>query len=197
MPPKRSVVWLDFEKRASIFSRTSSLFSRGSKVDLPAPIQSPQATRGLTVELSPRRFVARSPGPWIDLASVASSSVKEETSDSETILSYKTDVRTDLAESISVKTSSEAWEIAAGYEKGGVPVYYQGDGGEKSDGGRSRRYSIGSRKHRSMMSVQTDSTYPNTFRLTLLTIIVVISTFLVSLDRTIVTTAMYNPLLKP
>lgn len=192
MPTKRSVVWLDLEKRASIFSRTSSLFSRGSKVELPAPIQSPRP-RGLTGELSPRRLVAPSPGPWIDLASVASSSVKEETDDSESNQSYKTDVPTDLAESISVKTSSEAWEIAAGYEKGGVPVYYQRDRGEKSDGGRSRRYSIGSRKHQSMLSVQTDSTYPNTIRLTLLTITVVISTFLVSLDRTIVTTAMYNP----
>jgi hypothetical protein len=190
MSTKRSVVWLDFEKRASIFSRTSSLFSRGSKVELPAPILS---TRGVNGELSPRRLVDPSPGAWIDLASVASSSVKEETSDTESIQSYKTDGPTDLAESISVKTPSEAWEIAAGYEKGGVLVYYRQDGGEKSDGGRSRRYSIGSKKHRLMMSVQTDSTYPNAVRLTLLTIIVLISTFLVSLDRTIVTTAMYNP----
>ena len=124
---------------------------------------------------------------------MASSSVKEEASDSESSRSYKTDVPTDLAESISVKTSSDGWEIAAGYEKEGVPVYYPQDGGEKSDGGRWRRYSIGSKKHQSMLSVQTDSTYPSTFRLTLLTIIVVISTFLVSLDRTIVTTAMYDP----
>jgi len=168
-----------------MFSRTSSLFSRGSKVELPAPIQSPRLTRGVIGELSP--------SPWIDLASVASSSVKEEASDTESTRSYKTDGPTYLAESISVKTSSEGWEISAGYEKGGVPVYYPRDGGEKSDGWRSRRYSIGSKKHQSVLSVQTDSTYPNMVRLTLLIIIVVISTFLVSLDRTIVTTAMYDP----
>jgi len=127
---------------------------------------------------------------------VASSSVKEDSSDSESVQSYKTDVVSDPAESISDKTSSEAWEIAAGYEKGGVPVYYERDRGEKSDGKWSRRYSIGSRKLQSMMSVQTDSGYPNTFRLILITIVVIISTFIVSLDRTIVTTAMYNPLRK-
>ena len=189
MPMKRSVVWLDLEKRASIFSRSSTIFSRGSKVDLPA-IRSPVSARGL-VEPSPRRLVAPSPSPWIDLASVASSSVKGD-SDSASIQSYKTDVDTEPGESISDKTPSEAWEIAAGYEKGGVPVYY--DRHKEGDSeGKSRRFSIGSKKMQSMISAQSDSSYPNTFRLTLITTFLVISSFLVSLDRTIVTTAMYSP----
>jgi hypothetical protein len=191
MPTNRSVVWLDLEKRTSIFSRTSTIFSRGSKPEVPPSRQSPRSTRGFVGEqYSPRQLAAPSPGPWIDLASVASSSVKGESSDSESIQSYKTD---EVTESISHKTPSEAWEIAAGYEKGGIPIYYTRKGGEKSDGERSRPYSIGSKKHHSMISVQSESAYPNPFRLTLITIVMVISSFLVSLDRTIVTTAMYNP----
>ena len=141
--------------------------------------------------MSPRRLAAPSPGPWIDLASVASTSVKEDTSESDSVQSYKTDEERESAESISDMTPSEAWEIAAGYEKGGIPVFYEREDDVEKSEGRSRRYSIGSKKLQSMISLKSDSAYPNTFRLTLIVIILVISTFLVSLDRTIVTTAMY------
>lgn len=138
--------------------------------------------------MSPRRLVAPSPSPWIDLASVASSSVKGNSSDSGSIQWYKADVMTP-EESMSGKTESEAWEIAAGYEKGGVPVYYEREVEEKSEG-RSKEYSIGSKRLQSMISVQSEFPFPNTIRLTLIIIVLVISSFLVSLDRTIVTTAM-------
>ena len=112
-----------------------------------------------------------SPKPWIDLASVASSNGEDA---SVHAVDYSLD-------SMSVYTPSTTWEYAAGYEKG-AHAYSHYSGSHTFTG-----------KARSLMSTESNVVYPSSLRLTLITISLALSLFLIALDRTIVATAMYTP----
>jgi hypothetical protein len=162
---KRSVVWLDLEKKQQRLSTTSAP---------PTSQLSPVSTRPLVT--------SSSPGPWIDLRSVASSDDGE----TESVHTIHTEGTTTIS-SLSAYTPSEAWEIAAGYEKGGVPWYY-----EDSRRFSNARLSVASLKRQSVLSTSSDIVYPGKLRLLLILISLSLSTLLVALDRTIVSTAMYG-----
>lgn len=82
---------------------------------------------------------------------------------------------------MSVYTPSTTWEYAAGYEKGAYA--YSHHAGSQAFAG----------KPQSVMSTESNIVYPDTLRLTLITISLSLSLFLIALDRTIVATAMYIP----
>lgn len=147
---KRSVVWLDLEEKPKRPKRSSQRLSKSSQSTSQAP---------------------SSPGPWIDLASIASSNGE----DHESIHSE------DYSDSMSVYTPSTTWEYAAGYEKGALA--YGHYAGSQSFAGKAM----------SVVSTESNIVYPSTFRLILITISLSLSLFLIALDRTIVATAMFFP----
>ena len=148
---KRSVVWLDLEEKPKRPKRSSQRLSKSSQSTSQAP---------------------SSPGPWIDLASVASSNGEDHESIHSADYSF---------DSISVYTPSTTWEYAAGYEKGALA--YGHYAGSQTLAGKAM----------SVVSTESNIVYPNTFRLILITISLSLSLFLIALDRTIVATAMFFP----
>lgn len=149
---KRSVVWLDLEEKSKRPQRTSQRLSKSSQS---------------TASRAPP-----SPGPWIDLASVASSNGDDHESVHSANYSF---------DSMSVYTPSTTWEYAAGYEKGAFA--YGHYAGSQTFAGKAQ----------SVVSADSNIIYPNKFRLTFITISLSLSLFLIALDRTIVATAMYIP----
>lgn len=122
------------------------------------------------------------------MRSIASTDDKSE-GETESIHTIQTEATTTVS-SLSNYTPSEAWEIAAGYEKGGFPSYYE-DSRRFSNRGW-KQSSIASMKRQSVLSIDPDIVYPGNFRLLLIIISLSLSTFLVALDRTVVSTAMYD-----
>jgi hypothetical protein len=148
---KRSVVWLDLEEKPKRPKGSSQTLSKSSLSTSQAP---------------------PSPGPWIDLASVASSNGEDHESD------HTAD---DSFDSMSVYTPSTTWEYAAGYEKGALA--YGHYAGSQTFAGKAM----------SVVSIESNIVYPNTVRLILITISLSLSLFLIAMDRTIVAAAMFFP----
>jgi hypothetical protein len=106
---KRSVVWLDLEKKEKKVDRRTS--------------RSTQSTQQTPA----------SPLPWLDLESVVDS---QEGSDRDTINSFHaTELSADTA---SVYTPATGWEFAAGYEKGAYAFSHQAGSGIFPASGRAQ-----------------------------------------------------------
>jgi Major Facilitator Superfamily len=119
-----------------------------------------------------------SPDAWIDLRSEPSS----DDCDGETLSSFTLEEYTYRSMTASMITPPLLLEQAAGYDSGnGMPMYYE------------RRVPFDVRSAGTKSSEESQTVYPDTLRLTGITISIGLTLFLVALDRTIVSTAMYPP----
>lgn len=167
LTPQRSVVWLESDRR----SWRNSWISRAES-DLPSP-------------LSPRRLDAISPHPWFDMRPSPSSDRLNETTYSESVYSTAHSDPAPIPPPISateraivLNSMSNTTEIE---QLGDRPKFNLERQPEKEP-----RPSV-------VLSIDSQSEYPNNTRLILITISLGLLTFIVSLDRTIISTAMYIP----
>jgi len=145
---KRSVVWIDNERKAAKEARKAKFQSRD------------------------RLW----PSPWIDLRSEASTAGY----DGDSLTSI--DNYTYISESASYFTPPLTFERSAGYDNG-RPMYFEPTYEKDNDDGKSVT-------EKSITSNESHVIYPGAIRLALITLSIALSLFLISLDRTIVSTAM-------
>jgi len=162
--PRRHIPWLDLQRRPWRLS----WISRGES----AP----------TSPISSRRAGPDSPSPWIDLQSNVSSERVSQVAYSESVYSEPlptTPSALDI-ERESVRMQSEgATDRGSEDEPRRIPAHF------------GRPPERPSTAQQSVLSINSSISYPDFIRLVLITISVVLVNFFVSLDRTIVSTAMY------